>query len=92
MGGKETQEKGKAQDKAQEFDLEEWLKEGYQGLRQTLKGPRRVKLLPEEFWQHGRAARKEMLLAVRSLLDDAIQRLEGEGKADSPGTATQQGH
>lgn len=33
-------------------------------------------LLPEEFWRHKRAARREALLALRSLLDAAIERLE----------------
>jgi len=89
MGSKETQEKGKVQDKVQEFDLEGWLKEGYHGLRQSLKRRRRPALIPEEFWQHSRAARKEMLLAVRSLLDEAIQSLEGE--ADSPDAVAQRG-
>jgi hypothetical protein len=60
----------------EEFDLEKWLKEGATGLRRCLKcsppGPR----LPEEFKTHTRAARKEMLLAVRSLLDSAIKEFE----------------
>lgn len=80
MSGREAQEKGKAPDKAEEFDLEKWLKEGYRGLRQTLKRRRAPALVPEEFWQHSRAARKEMLLAVRSLLDDAIKNLEKESE------------
>lgn len=33
-------------------------------------------LLPAEFWEHRRAARREMLLAARSLLDAAIERIE----------------
>ena len=33
-------------------------------------------LIPKEFWQHGRAARREALLALRSLVDSAISRLE----------------
>ena len=33
-------------------------------------------LLPEEFWEHRRAARRETLLALRSLLDVAIERTE----------------
>ncbi len=32
--------------------------------------------LPEEFWEHRRAARRETLLALRSLLDVAIERTE----------------
>lgn len=34
--------------------------------------------LPEEFWEHRRAARREMLLAARSLVDAKIERLEQE--------------
>jgi hypothetical protein len=32
--------------------------------------------LPAEFTTHRRAARKEMLLAIRSLIDTAIERVE----------------
>jgi hypothetical protein len=60
----------------EEFDLENWLREGARGLRRSLRcappGPR----LPEDFKTHTRAARKEMLLAVRSLLDSAITEME----------------
>ncbi len=34
------------------------------------------RLLPEDFKSHMRAARKEMLLAVRSLIDDRIESIE----------------
>lgn len=37
-------------------------------------------LFPPGFIEHRRAARKEMLLAVRSLIDAAIQRLEARDK------------
>jgi hypothetical protein len=33
-------------------------------------------LLPAEFWEHRQAARREMLLAARSLVDAAIERIE----------------
>lgn len=33
-------------------------------------------LLPPEFVRHGRAARREMLLAARSLIDHTLERLE----------------
>ena len=36
--------------------------------------------LPEEFWQHRRAARHEELVAYRSILDSAIERLDPEQK------------
>jgi hypothetical protein len=36
--------------------------------------------VPPEFAKHGRAARKEMLLAIRSLIDSAIEQTE---KAES---------
>jgi hypothetical protein len=67
----------KAEAKVEEFDLEEWLADGIKGLRHTLKG-KRPQILPEGFKEHTRAARKEMLLAVRSLLDTAIEELEKE--------------
>jgi hypothetical protein len=66
---KEAEEK-----KVEEFDLEDWLADGIKGLRHTLKGKaKRRQVLPEQFKEHTRAARKEMLLAVRSLLDAAIE-------------------
>lgn len=33
-------------------------------------------LFPEDFWKHQRAAQREMLLSLRSLLDAAIESLE----------------
>ncbi len=41
-------------------------------------------LIPHGFLEHRRAARKEMLLAMRSLLDAAIEHVEGrpEKKAE----------
>jgi hypothetical protein len=45
-------------------------------------------LIPDEFWQHRREARREMLLAMRSIVDAAINRLEPEEEkpAAKPGT------
>jgi hypothetical protein len=54
-----------------EFDFEDWLAEGIKGFRATCKELR--PFLPEEFRQHTKAARREMLLAARSLLDVAIE-------------------
>ncbi|OIO90440.1 MAG: hypothetical protein AUK03_12960 [Anaerolineae bacterium CG2_30_64_16] len=42
----------------------------------TLPVPRLSLFFPKEMRQHLRAARREHLLAVRSLLDKAIERLE----------------
>ena len=33
-------------------------------------------LLPEEYWEHRRGARRENLLALRALVDAAIERTE----------------
>jgi len=57
-----------------EFVFEDWMSEGVKGIRSRLR--RRRGLLPEEFHNHVRAARKETLLAVRSLLDAAIESAE----------------
>ena len=74
-----------AEPEEQEFDLETWLNEGFKGLRRTLQGKRRPPMLPEQFREHTRAARKELLLAVRSLLDAHIE--ESEEEAKPPKTA-----
>jgi hypothetical protein len=57
-----------------EFVFEDWLAEGIKGFRMGCKqlSPH----LPEEFRQHTQAARREMLLAMRSLLDAAIEYIE----------------
>ncbi|MCD6289883.1 MAG: hypothetical protein J7M34_05210 [Anaerolineae bacterium] len=57
-----------------EFDLKNWLSEGIRGVRQEMKV--RPRLMPEEFCEHVRASQREALLAVRSLLDEVIERLE----------------
>lgn len=61
----------------EEFVFEEWLAEGIRGLRSCLKGER---ALPDEFTEHARAAQKETLLAIRSLVDAAIERAEEKPK------------
>jgi len=38
-------------------------------------------VLPSEFWQHRRAAHREVLLALRTLLDAAIERVDKEPAA-----------
>lgn len=39
--------------------------------------------LPDEFWQHRAAARREALLAIRALIDAAIERLEAEAQPEA---------
>lgn len=57
-----------------EFAFEDWLAEGIKGFRASYK--KLSPLLSEEFYQHTRAARREMLLAMRSLIDAAIESTE----------------
>ncbi|HSK87460.1 MAG: hypothetical protein EHM33_11475 [Chloroflexi bacterium] len=40
-------------------------------MRESMKA-----FLPPEFWEHGRKARKEVLLAWRSMIDAALERME----------------
>ncbi len=47
------------------------LKAARQEFRKSFAG-----LVPPEFLEHRKAARKEMLLAMRSFLDHAIERLD----------------
>jgi hypothetical protein len=56
------------------FDFSSWLLEGVVGIAQELR--HNDLGLPEEFWTHAYAARKEALLAARSLLDVAIERCD----------------
>lgn len=46
-------------------------------------------LIPPEFWEHGRVARRETLLAMRSLVDVAIEHLEEKGEAPAKKPAPQ---
>jgi hypothetical protein len=55
-----------------EFDFEEWLRDGFKGMRSEFKG-RKVQFDTSNFRTHLRNASKEQLLAVRSLIDSAIE-------------------
>jgi hypothetical protein len=62
----------------EEFVFEDWLRDSIKGARETFEsatGKRRV-FDTSEFRQHLRNARKEHLLAMRSLLDSAIEWLD----------------
>jgi hypothetical protein len=61
-----------------EFVFEDWLAEGIKACRASFqKGKESA---PAEFRAHLRASRKEMLLAMRSLIDAAIERTEEKPK------------
>ena len=57
------------------FDFEEWLKDGMKGFRDTVEGEMKGFNL-SEFKSHVRNAQKEQLLAMRSLIDSAIDFLD----------------
>ena len=60
-----------------EFVLEDWLAEGIKGMKAKSR-QKRKKLIPEEFRSHLRASKKEFLLALRSLVDAAVEETEPE--------------
>jgi hypothetical protein len=63
------------EERKHEADWEDHLAAGLKGLRREFKGS--MKDFPtKEFRIHTRAARREMLLAFRSLIDKAIERTE----------------
>lgn len=70
---------GKAEQEGpvREFVFDEWLREGIEGM---VNKTSKVKPAFDfgEFYHHIRNAQKEQLLALRSLLDKAIERLEEE--------------
>ena len=55
-------------------DVREHFKAARQEMRESVKG-----FLPPEFVEHRRKARKEMLLAFRSLIDSALKRMDEKG-------------
>ena len=57
-------------------ELVSWIRENTPGMM----GKRLTDLVPGEFREHMRAARKEQMLAFRSLLDAMIGRMEREEK------------
>ena len=69
----------------EEFVFEDWLRDGIKGMREKFDNRMSGKSKAfdtSEFRQHMRNARKEQLLAVRSLLDNAINWLDQ--KEESP--------
>ncbi len=68
-----------------EFRFDDWLSEGIHGIK-TRRRHVMKSILPQEFGKHVRAARKEMLLAVRSLVDEAIEQTEKKDKEPTKAT------
>ena len=66
------------------FVFEDWLADGIKGVRTSLK--RKKERKPSAFRGHLRSACKEVLLAARSVLDDAIEVLEAEPEAKKKAT------
>ena len=65
----------------QEFVLTDWLREGCEGIRNKIENKlenRDRHFDTSEFRAHMRTARKEQLLALRSLVDSAIECIKGE--------------
>jgi hypothetical protein len=62
----------------------EWEYHPEEGLVLRIR-PMFRKLVSDEARAHVRASRKEMLLALRSLLDTAIQQMDKKGKAPGKG-------
>jgi predicted nuclease with RNAse H fold len=52
-------------------DARQHYKQAHKELRESI-----LSLFPPEFVEHRRAARREMLLAARSLINHAIERIE----------------
>ena len=67
-------------EEAKEFVFEDWLAEGIKACRTGFRKSVGKEFLPAESRAHLRASRKEMLLAVRSLIDAAIERTEEKPK------------
>ncbi len=66
---------------------EDHLAAAIKSFRKEMK-ERRTDMFPEEFRQHRRAARREMLLAWRSLIDARIAKLDEEAKEKTAPQAT----
>jgi len=63
------------------FDASAWLIQGLIGLGEELRHSDLG--LPEDFWVHAYAARKEALLAARVLVDTALEKCASEEAAQS---------
>jgi hypothetical protein len=70
-----------------EMTWEDHLAAAIKSFRKEMKG-RRMDVFPEDFRMHRRAARREMLLAWRSFIDDKIAKLDEQEKEKTAPQAT----
>lgn len=70
-----------------EMTWEDHLAAAIKSFRKEMK-ERRVDVFPDDFRMHRRAARREMLLAWRSFIDDKIAKLDEEEKEKTAPQAT----
>jgi hypothetical protein len=56
-------------------DVRQHMRAAREEFRESIKG-----FLPPEFIEHGRKARREMLLAWRSVIDSALERMDDKNK------------
>ena len=52
-------------------DVRQHARAAREAMRESMKS-----FMPPKFWDHSRKARKEMLLAWRSMIDAALERIE----------------
>jgi hypothetical protein len=60
-------------------DVREHLRASREEMRESIKS-----ILPPGFVEHRRNARREMLLAWRSLIDSALERIDEKEEEDNP--------
>ena len=73
------QKKGDKKEEVKQWPLKETrqhLRAAHTEMRESFKS-----LFPPEFIEHRRAARREMLLAVRSLIDHTLEHMEAKESA-----------
>ena len=64
----------------EEFVFEDWLRDGLEGVRSKIEKKTGGRFDTSGFHTHMRNARREKLLAVRSLIDSAIEFLDKQGE------------
>jgi hypothetical protein len=76
-------------ERAHAFTFSTWLLEGVVGLCEELQ--HNDLSLPQNFWTHAYAARREALLAARALIDTAITRCETDASQREEQSSAQRG-